>query len=101
MAGRRRYVQIGGRLVEVTKDVVPCGTSHFIQGDIQPFIAEDGRYIGSKPKMRDYMRETGLVPIQEHDNVFKDHHQRRGYAKKLDKSERLAAIVDACKGHGW
>lgn len=64
---RKRYVQIGGELVEVSKDYVQvrhATDSHNIIPDIQPYQSmQTGELIGGRRQHREHLRQHGLVEI--------------------------------------
>jgi hypothetical protein len=97
---RRTYRKVGDEWVEVTRGPAKLAAPTVI-GDIdKPYITDDGRQLTSRSQVREHMRATGQVPIQEHQDVMKDHVRHRHEFWRSEKDRRRAAVIDAVKGHG-
>lgn len=71
---RKRFVQIDGELVEVTRDYVQvrnAESAHNIIGDIDPYQSMvTGETIGGRRQHREHLRQHGMVEIgNEHDKL--------------------------------
>lgn len=65
---RRRYIQIEGKLVEITDDYqAPSRNSHNIIGDqhYDGLRAPDGTDISTRTKHREFMKRTGLTTADD------------------------------------
>lgn len=61
---RKRYVQIDGQLVEVTKEWAPEPKASYVIADIQPYQSmQTGEMIGGRRQHREHLRQHGLVEI--------------------------------------
>lgn len=61
---KRRFVQINGELVEVTRDYAPDPKASYVMGDIQPYKSMlTGETISSRSKHREHLREHGCIEV--------------------------------------
>jgi hypothetical protein len=64
---RKRFVQVDGQLIEVSKDykqVREATTAHNIIPDIQPYQSmATGEMIGGRRQHREHLRANGLVEL--------------------------------------
>ncbi len=80
-----RYRQVwseeAGRHVLVPLDEA-ARRSHFIQGDMEPFVSPiDGTVISDRKQYRDHMKKHNVVPAEEFSPEY--------YARKAEERERL------------
>lgn len=83
-------MQRNGKLVEVPVS----GASQSVAPYVQPDTPMGRR------QMREHMRRTGEVPVQEHRDVMKDHERRREYRRQEEARERKRDVVNVIKGYG-
>lgn len=75
---KRRFVQIGGELVEVSPNYVPEPKTHYVMGDIQPYRSQiDGSMITSRSHHREHLRKHGCIEVGNDSSLEK----RRGPIK--------------------
>lgn len=104
---RRRFIQIKGELVEVSRDYVAPGTPRRVDilGDrlYHGLRATDGADISTRTKHQAYMKKNGLTTIDDYTNTFKEAERQRGNAKRgIDSSRKMdiAQTMDRLRNRG-
>lgn len=76
---RRRYVMIGGELVEVSSDYrqeIDAQAAHNIIPDIQPYTSMiDGTQITSRSKHRAHLRAHGCIEVGNDKSIMNPQHK--------------------------
>lgn len=89
---KRRFVQINGELIEVTKDYVQEPVAPAIFGDIEPYESPaSGKMIEGRAQRREDFKATNTRPFEGIEQERKEAARRRAYEearheKKLDES---------------
>jgi hypothetical protein len=96
---RRTYRKIDGEWVEVTRQSRPVAPTIISDLD-KPYITDDGKHLTSRSQVREHMRQTGQVPIQEHRDVMQDHVQHRQDFWRGEKRRRKQTIINVVKNYG-
>ena len=99
---RRRYIQRGLELVEVSNDYVPepRNTDSVLWNDRSYQDAGDARFT-SRTTHREFMKEKGLTTVDDFKQSFKDAREKRLAFYRGEDASRKADIARALeKAHG-
>lgn len=90
---RRRYIQINGELVEVSKDYTPEPRSPMIFGDLPDYVSPvTGLVVSGRRARREDLKRTGSRPYEGLAEEKKEAARQTQYAeRRLDASLTRAA----------
>lgn len=96
MAGRKRYVAVGNKWVEVAQDYAqePKNGDSYLWNDREYQDMNDPRF-SSRTEHREYMAKNGLVTIDDFREEFKTREYQRMEAKKCLDPNRKVQIARA------
>lgn len=85
---RRRYVQINGELVEITKDYALDPQGPLIVPDLPGYLSEGtGLWVEGRAQRREDLKRSGCRPWEGLEQEKKEAARQQGYAEqKLDAS---------------
>lgn len=89
---RKRYLQIGGELIEIRKDYIQEPMAPAVFGDIEPYESPaSGKMINGRAQRREDFKATGTRPYEGREQEAKEAARRAAYEEarydqKLDEA---------------
>ena len=101
MSGRKRFIAVGNRWVEVSQDYVPDPQNHdaVLWNDRQYQDVGDPRF-ASRTAHREYMRQNGLCTYDDFTKTFQKNEQQRAEFRTTGRDpSRSEDVVKAFQQH--